>query len=91
MKRLHAFSLIETLVVVAIMAILLAIAIPALSRGKLDAKEAGQGASLLSLNVALARAYKNKDPQFQPGGLLHKDSTDTVSAVAYLIQRGFIR
>jgi prepilin-type N-terminal cleavage/methylation domain-containing protein len=91
MKPPHAFSLLEALVVIAIVGILVAIAVPALSRGKSDAKEAAQGGSLLNLNVALARAYKARDPQFQPGGLLHKDSTDTRAAVAYLVQASYIR
>jgi prepilin-type N-terminal cleavage/methylation domain-containing protein len=87
----QGFSLVEILVVVAIIAIIVAIAIPALSSSKSDAQDKATQASLYSLNIALARAYKNNDPQFLEGGLLHSGSTNTVAATAYLIQKGYLR
>jgi prepilin-type N-terminal cleavage/methylation domain-containing protein len=85
------FSLVEVLVVIAIIGIIVAIAIPALSDTKTDTNEKATQASLYTLNIGLARAYKKNDPQFLPGGLLHSSATNTVDAAAYLIQRGYVR
>ncbi len=87
----NGFSLVEILVVITIIAIMVGIAIPALSSSKKDAMEAATKASLYTLNYGLIKAYKKKDPQFQPGGLLHPSSTNTVAAAAYLIDKGYIR
>jgi prepilin-type N-terminal cleavage/methylation domain-containing protein len=90
-KHARAFTLIEMLVVVGLLGILIAIALPALSDAKSKTTEVAEAGTLRNLNIALYRAYKAKDPQFQPGGLLHPDSTDTLSAVAYLYQTGYIQ
>lgn len=91
MMKNKGFSLVEILVVITIIAVLVAIAIPALSGAKKDAQDTASKASLYTLNFGLAKAYKSKDPQFQPGGLLHSSSTNTKAAVAYLVQKGYIR
>jgi prepilin-type N-terminal cleavage/methylation domain-containing protein len=85
------FSLVEILVVITIIAIIVSIAIPALSSSKGEADEKATMASLYSLNIGLARASKANDPQFLPGGLLHGSSTNTVEAAAYLVQKGYVR
>jgi len=85
------YSLIEILIATAMMGILLAIAIASLSSSKTDATEAASSGSLQNLNVALYRAYKKGDPQFLENGYLHKDSTNSINAVAYLIQAGYIQ
>jgi len=87
----RGFSAVEMLVVIAIIGVIVAIAIPALSSTKTDVDQKATQASFYSLNMGLAKAYKNNDPQFLPGGLLHASSTNTVEATAYLIQRGYIR
>lgn len=85
------FSLVEILVVITIIAIIVSIAIPALSSSKAEADEKATMASLYTLNIGLARASKQNDPQFLPGGLLNASSTNTIDAAAYLIQKGLVR
>lgn len=94
----RGFSLIEILVAVAIVSVLLAFAIPALVTSKKDSREAGTQGTLWTINVGLARAYKDKDPQFLEGGILssspvvsseHPNATE--NALAYLIERGYVR
>ena len=96
--RWGGFSLIEILVALAIVSVLLAFAIPALVTSKKDSREAGTQGTLWTINVGLARAYKDKDPQFLEGGILssspvvsseHPNATE--NALAYLIERGYVR
>ena len=66
-KKEHGFSLIELLIVVAIILIIAAIAIPNLLRSKMAANEASAVASLRTLNTA-SISYSTTWGQF-PGGL----------------------
>ena len=55
MKRMRAFTLIETLIVVAILSILVAIAVPALNTAKEDARSSKKAAITASVATAKMR------------------------------------
>jgi len=92
------FTLIEVLVVIAIMSILFLFVAPALFSSKKDSQETALKASLQTINIGLLRAYKDKDPQIKPGGVLSTSpiahpmyTNKTENALAYLIERGYVR
>jgi prepilin-type N-terminal cleavage/methylation domain-containing protein len=92
------FTLTEILVVIGIISVLLVFAVPALLTGKKDSRDAATDGTMWTINVGLARAYKDKDPQILPGGVLSPSPstssgyTDvTENAVAYLVEKGYVR
>jgi prepilin-type N-terminal cleavage/methylation domain-containing protein len=93
-----AFTLVEIIVVVAIISILVFFAAPALFTSKKESRETATDATLWTINVGLVRAYKDKDVQTQPGGILSQTPSTsaqypdaTENALAYLIERGYVR
>lgn len=90
-RKRGAFSLIEILVALAIMAIVVLLAVPSLSTSKVDASDVAIKGTLYSLNLGLARAYKANDPEFSEGGYLHSSSTNAIEAAAYLVERGYVQ
>lgn len=97
-KSFKAFTLVEFLVVIAIISILTFFAVPALFSSREDSKEAARSGTLWTINVGLARAYKDKDPQLLIGGVLSQvptawdgNTNAAENALAYLIERGYVR
>jgi type IV pilus assembly protein PilA len=88
MKKQKGFSLIELLIVVAIILIIAAIAIPNLIRSKMAANEASAVASLRSINTAevtYANTYQTFTSLANLGGAASACATGTSSTQACLI------
>jgi prepilin-type N-terminal cleavage/methylation domain-containing protein len=91
------FTLIEMIMVVAIVVIIAAIAIPALVTAKKDSNETSAEARAKVLNEAIMRARLKDDPETKEGGnpigILEggEAGTNGVAAAAYLIQQNLIR
>lgn len=79
-----AFSLIEILVVVALIGIILGIAVPALNSSRQDSIETAASANAKSLNDARTRAKLKGDEN----PVL--DGNDAVAAAQYLITEGYL-
>jgi prepilin-type N-terminal cleavage/methylation domain-containing protein/prepilin-type processing-associated H-X9-DG protein len=74
--RRRAFTLIELLIVVAIIAILISILLPALSRSRQIGRSAKCLANLHSLSAAVQMYADNNDGRLPTGGLAHGGSVD---------------
>lgn len=80
-----AFTLVEMIVVIAILAIIVAIAVPALSTSKIDAEHAAQDANTTTLNQGLQRAALKGDTSPVLYG------TDVEAIATYLLVNNYIQ
>lgn len=82
----NAFSLIEILVVVALLAIVISIAVPALFTSREDTIVLSENATAKTLNDAVTRAIIKEDPQIQV--LLQTGTQEQV--IEYLVDNNYI-
>ena len=96
-NQANAFTLIEMVIVVAIIGLIVAIAVPALSTGKKDTERTSAEARAKVLNEAIVRARLKEDPETKEGGnptgILEGGASGTngVAAAAYLLQQNLVR
>lgn len=93
-KRIRAFTLIEILICVAVLALLVAIAVPALNRSKIDSKNAQAEGTCKTLNDAITRVklkHLGADGVTivnLPPEMLDEDMNVVIQ---YLVDQGYIR
>lgn len=81
----RAFSLIEILIVIAIVGIILSIAVPAMNNSRTESIQTAASANAKSLNDARTRAILKGDTNSVLSG------NDAVAAAQYLIDQGYLR